>query len=468
MLLRYGSRIVSMTEGIVTSSTTSAVKRTAQVLNQHQTNITTSTSTVAISPPRTRRRLYAPSAPNRPRTPSPARSLGEDLENVTSISDITTRRYSLRRRGVKAEDESRPPTTPIKNDLDDEDIKPEVKLSKGKGKAKAASSNPFDISPQKKDRKKIKLDLDPSEVKAAPKRWREQLAVLQEQRRRIIAPVDEMGCEENGTDAHRADGWRIEDEESKQKRERFTCLVSLMLSSQTKDEVTAASVKNLQLNLPNGLSLEGILSASDDEISSNINKVGFWRRKTGYIKSAAQIISTTFNGDVPKDIDDLCSLPGVGPKMAFLCLQSAWGINLGIGVDVHVHRMSNRLNWCKTTDPEQTRLVLQSWLPKDLHHSINKTLVGFGQVICVPVGPRCDLCELGKRKLCPSRRIVDPKSIESRKIVTFIDPNGKEEAKVKIKLDDDQAQQVKVEESSAAQEQASSTTTVKTEEQLNW
>lgn len=53
-------------------------------------------------------------------------------------------------------------------------------------------------------------------------------------------------------------------------------------------------------------------------------------------------------------------------RQAFLALQSAWGINLGIGVDVHVHRLSNRLGWCKTKDPEGTRLVLQSWLPKEV------------------------------------------------------------------------------------------------------
>ena len=85
--------------------------------------------------------------------------------------------------------------------------------------------------------------------------------------------------------------------------------------------------------------------------------------------------------------------------------------NAGIGVDVHVHRITNRLKWHKppTTNPEQTRLNLQSWLPSNLHKSINPLLVGFGQIICLPVGPRCDVCLLGQKSLCPSRVKVDPR-----------------------------------------------------------
>lgn len=405
-------------------------------------------SSVAPSstPPRraSKRKLFTPAPPSSSSAADEA--LARSIQEQDAGPSRLTRSYSLRTRRstVKTKEENRQQlvsAVKAEPEVDDKDAIVDVKLN-GRGSQKVKSSapaaDPFSISPQKKDRKKIKLELDPSQVKPAPKRWKEQLAALQAQRRRIVAPVDEMGCEENGTDAHRADGWRIEDAESKARRERFTCLVSLMLSSQTKDEVTAASVKNLQTNLPDGLSLQSILAATDDEISSNINKVGFWRRKTGYIKSAAQIISSQFDGDVPRDIDELCSLPGVGPKMAFLCLQSAWGINLGIGVDVHVHRMSNRLGWCKTSDPEDTRLVLQSWLPKDLHHSINKTLVGFGQVVCVPVGPRCDLCELGKQRLCPSRRAVDQKSIVNRKAIHFLgdeeDAEGSSEPKLTIAL----------------------------------
>lgn len=251
----------------------------------------------------------------------------------------------------------------------------------------AASASP---SPRKAP-KPIKLSLAPSEVKPAPKRWRAQLDVLSRQRSRISAPVDTMGCGDAGHPSRRADTSRApESPEEEGKRERFTVLVSLMLSSQTKDEVTAQAVRNLQLGLSRGLCLAGVLEAPEALIAEAIAKVGFWRRKTGYLKAAAARLRDDFAGDVPRTVDELCSLPGVGPKMAFLALQEAWGLNVGIGVDVHVHRLSNRLGWCRTSKPEDTRLALQSWLPKELHGSINKTLVGFGQVVCVPVGPRCE------------------------------------------------------------------------------
>ena len=124
--------------------------------------------------------------------------------------------------------------------------------------------------------------------------------------------------------------------------------------------------------------------------------------------------------------------------MAFLTLQIAWGLNHGIGVDVHVHRITNLLGWHKppTKNPEQTRSVvlvrqnlstltfwnrlnLQSWLPKELHYDINHLLVGFGQVICLPVNPRCDICDLSSKGLCPSARTM-AKSSKSRKEIVLV------------------------------------------------
>jgi endonuclease-3 len=86
---------------------------------------------------------------------------------------------------------------------------------------------------------------------------------------------------------------------------------------------------------------------------------------------------------------------------------------------VHVHRITNRLKWHKppTTDPEKTRLNLQSWLPPELHKPINPMLVGFGQVICLPIGPRCDLCLLGQKRICPSR--VSGVKADGRKEVVY-------------------------------------------------
>lgn len=86
--------------------------------------------------------------------------------------------------------------------------------------------------------------------------------------------------------------------------------------------------------------------------------------------------------------------------MAHILMNIAWNNPIGIGVDVHVHRISNRLGWVKSSTPEQTRVQLESWLPKEYWGTINKTLVGFGQTICKAVAPKCDECFVAD--LCPS------------------------------------------------------------------
>ena len=92
--------------------------------------------------------------------------------------------------------------------------------------------------------------------------------------------------------------------------------------------------------------------------------------------------------------------------MAHLCMSAdnGWGRVEGIGVDVHVHRITNLWRWQDppTRTPEETRLALQAWLPRDRWKEINWLLVGFGQAVCLPVGRRCGDCDLGLRGLCPA------------------------------------------------------------------
>lgn len=128
----------------------------------------------------------------------------------------------------------------------------------------------------------------------------------------------------------------------------------------------------------------------------------------------AIILRDEWNSDIPDTIEGLTSLPGVGPKMAYLCLSAAWDKTLGIGVDVHVHRITNLWGWHKTKTPEETRLALQSWLPHDKWREINVMLVGLGQTICLPVGRKCGQCQLGLDGLCKSAE--KKKVIEGRKV----------------------------------------------------
>ncbi|KAL0247092.1 hypothetical protein I308_104127 [Cryptococcus tetragattii IND107] len=264
-------------------------------------------------------------------------------------------------------------------------------------------------SPAKKPLPQVAL----AKPHSAPAKWEEQYQLIEKMRRGFVAPVDEMGCERPRTNA---------EGDPKHKTFRFHILISLMLSSQTKDAVTSAAVTSLHTSLPGGLTAASLATAPLETIQECINKVGFWRRKAEYIQEAARTLleqEGDEKGDVPKTVEGLCKLKGVGPKMAFLALQCAWDINAGIGVDVHVHRITNRLKWHRppTSTPEQTRLNLQSWLPPHLHKPINPLMVGFGQVICLPVGPRCDICLLGQKEICPSR--VKGANSKGRKEVVY-------------------------------------------------
>ncbi|KAM0213020.1 hypothetical protein ACHAQI_004540 [Fusarium lateritium] len=215
------------------------------------------------------------------------------------------------------------------------------------------------------------------------------------------AAVDTMGCE------------RLADQSASPKDQRFHTLVALMLSSQTKDTVNAVVMRKMQTELPPfqtgappGLNLDNILAIDPKLLNEFIWAVGFHNNKTKfvlpdrYIKQAAEILRDKWDGDIPDTLEGLVSLPGVGPKMAFLCLSVAWGKTLGIGVDVHVHRITNLWGWHKTKNPEETRTTLQSWLPQDRWHEINHLLVGLGQSVCLPVGRKCGECDLGLEGLC--------------------------------------------------------------------
>ncbi|XP_043107758.1 endonuclease III-like protein 1 isoform X2 [Puntigrus tetrazona] len=217
--------------------------------------------------------------------------------------------------------------------------------------------------------------------------WITQLSFIREMRSKRDAPVDQMGAE------------KCYDPEAPPEVRRYQVLISLMLSSQTKDHVTAGAVQRLR---EHGLTVDAVLEMDDETLGKLIYPVGFWRTKVKYVKRASALIRQEFRGDVPDTVEGLMRLPGVGPKMAHLAMDIAWGRVSGIGVDTHVHRISNRLGWTKkeTKTPEETRRALEEWLPRDLWSEINWLLVGFGQQVCLPVAPLCSVCL--SQHTCPS------------------------------------------------------------------
>jgi len=219
-----------------------------------------------------------------------------------------------------------------------------------------------------------------------PEGWSQQYDNIVKMRADRTAPVDSMGCE------------RSHDKTAVEAVQRFQCLVSLMLSSQTKDEVNFAAMMRLR---DHGLTVQNILKTDQKILEKLIYPVGFWRNKAKYIKQTCEILKEKYEYDIPDTVEELCQLPGVGPKMAYLTMNIAWERPTGIGVDTHVHRIVGRLGWTEpgTKTPEHTRRSLEAWLPQDKWIEINWLLVGFGQQVCLPVGPKCGECL--NRNLCP-------------------------------------------------------------------
>ncbi|KAF5732705.1 endonuclease III 1 chloroplastic isoform X1 [Tripterygium wilfordii] len=225
-----------------------------------------------------------------------------------------------------------------------------------------------------------------------PANWERVLEGICKMRSSEDAPVDSMGCEKAGSSLP-------------PKERRFAVLVSSLLSSQTKDNVTHGAIQRL---LQNGLlTPDAIIKADEATIKGLIYPVGFYTRKAGNLKKIAEICLKKYDGDIPNSLEDLLLLPGIGPKMAHLVMNTGWNNVQGICVDTHVHRICNRLGWVsrrgtkqKTLTPEETREALQLWLPKDEWAPINPLLVGFGQTICTPLRPRCGMC--GVNEFCPS------------------------------------------------------------------
>lgn len=226
-----------------------------------------------------------------------------------------------------------------------------------------------------------------------PAEWKKQLDHIREMRSHRDAPVDNMGAE------------KCYDHNAPANVKRFQVLVSLMLSSQTKDQVTAGAMERLRAH---GCTVENVLGTDDETLGKLIYPVGFWRTKVKYLKLTSAMLQKEFGGDIPDSVEGLVRLPGVGPKMAHLAMDIAWDQVSGIGVDTHVHRISNRLGWLKkaTKNPEETRKALEEWLPRELWSEINWLLVGFGQQVCLPINPLCSMCL--NQHHCPSAHKASP------------------------------------------------------------
>ena len=172
----------------------------------------------------------------------------------------------------------------------------------------------------------------------------------------------------------------------------FSILIGTILSARTKDENTTKVIKVLFSKYKNAKSLA---NAKLKDVEKIIKSIGFYHVKSKRIIEVAKIIDSQYKGKVPENMDELIKLPGVGRKTANCVLVYAFE-KPAIPVDIHVHRISNRLGLVETKTPEETEQILMKKIQKKYWIEINDTFVMYGQNICKPISPMCDVCKIKK------------------------------------------------------------------------
>ena len=207
---------------------------------------------------------------------------------------------------------------------------------------------------------------------------------------------------------------------------KFQGLVSLMLSPQTKDNITYETTKRL---IEYGLNIDNILKISEKELVDLIFKVSFHNVKAKNIKKLAEKLREEYNDDAPESLDEIVKFPGIGRKIGLLYLKECCQKTKGVAVDTHIHKIANRLKWVNNTkDPDKTSIELEKIVDEKYWDEINGILVGFGQEICKSVKPLCDSsCTLTDN--CPYYKDVISKKKQKSKKENSKDKKGKSKDK---------------------------------------
>ncbi len=172
----------------------------------------------------------------------------------------------------------------------------------------------------------------------------------------------------------------------------FWILITTILSHRTKDEVTDAAARRL---FERYVTCENLSNAKYEDVLQIIDKVGFKTVKASRVIDTAKLILEKFGGSTPQTIEDLTSIKGVGRKTANVVLSDGFKIP-SIAVDTHVLRISNRLGWAHSDNPDKTEIELRNLIPERFWLGLNPMMVEFGKKICRPIGPKCSECKISE------------------------------------------------------------------------
>lgn len=179
-------------------------------------------------------------------------------------------------------------------------------------------------------------------------------------------------------------------------RNPFELLIATILSAQCTDVRVNIVTPELFKKYPDPKSMS---KAPLEDIENLIKSTGFYRNKAKNIKACAELLVKNYNSEVPKTMDELVALPGIGRKTANVVLGNAYHIASGVVVDTHVMRLSNRLGWVKSSDPVKIETALNKLCPKSDWIMLSHYLIAHGRSICVARSPKCPICFL--KDACP-------------------------------------------------------------------
>lgn len=175
-------------------------------------------------------------------------------------------------------------------------------------------------------------------------------------------------------------------------KDPYLVLIACILSLRTNDRTTyPATLRMLEL----AKTPQDMMNVEEDELAKAIYPVGFYKNKAGQIIELSKLIVEKNDGKVPDSIGELCKFRGVGRKTANLVMTLGFG-EPAICVDVHVHRIFNRLGYIKTKNPEETEFALRENLPVKYWIPINTLMVTHGQNVCKPINPKCNVCPIAE------------------------------------------------------------------------
>ena len=181
-----------------------------------------------------------------------------------------------------------------------------------------------------------------------------------------------------------------------QAEDPFRILIATLLSARTQDATTHAASTRL---FRRARTPQTMAALSVKAIETLIYPVSFYRTKARHVRACCRMLVDRFGGHVPATLEELVTLPGVGRKTANLVMILGFKSLRNICVDTHVHRISNRLGWVKTMQPDETEQALYEGIHRRWWPHLNLYLVTWGQNVCRPIGPRCGDCVIAEA--CP-------------------------------------------------------------------